>query len=113
MFNKNVFTQTDVVADLIKGINEADYKTKMEALRVISTKSTRIKTIRLMLTTSKFFVAKRKLMKKKLRNLIIHLTLKTIRVNCPPNLVKKLALIPRKSLRAQSIQESLLKMMSQ
>lgn len=33
MFNKNVFTQTDVVADLIKGINEADYKTKMEALK--------------------------------------------------------------------------------
>lgn len=33
MFNKNVFTQTDVVADLIKGINEADYKAKMEALK--------------------------------------------------------------------------------
>ena len=33
MFNKNVFTQTDVVADLIKGINEADFKAKMEALR--------------------------------------------------------------------------------
>ena len=33
MFNKNVFTQTDVVADLIKDINEADYKAKMEALK--------------------------------------------------------------------------------
>jgi hypothetical protein len=33
MFNKNVFTQTDAVADLIKGINEADFKAKMEALR--------------------------------------------------------------------------------
>lgn len=33
MFTKNVFTQTDVVADLIKGINEADYKAKMEALK--------------------------------------------------------------------------------
>lgn len=33
MFNKNVFTQTDTVADLIKGINEADYKAKMEALK--------------------------------------------------------------------------------
>jgi len=33
MFNKNVFTQTDAVADLIKGINEADYKAKMEALK--------------------------------------------------------------------------------
>jgi hypothetical protein len=33
MFNKNVFTQTDIVADLIKGINEADYKAKMEALK--------------------------------------------------------------------------------
>lgn len=32
MFNKNVFTQTDAVADLIKGINEADYLKKMEAL---------------------------------------------------------------------------------
>jgi hypothetical protein len=33
MFNKNVFTQTDPVADLIRGINEADYKAKMEALK--------------------------------------------------------------------------------
>ena len=33
MFNKNVFTQTDAVADLIKDINEADYKAKMEALK--------------------------------------------------------------------------------
>jgi hypothetical protein len=33
MFNKNVFTQTDVVADLIKDINEADFKAKMEALK--------------------------------------------------------------------------------
>lgn len=33
MFNKNVFTQTDAVADLIRGINEADYKAKMEALK--------------------------------------------------------------------------------
>jgi len=33
MFNKNVFTQTDVVAELIKDINEADYKAKMEALK--------------------------------------------------------------------------------
>jgi hypothetical protein len=33
MFNKNVFTQNDPVADLIKGINEADYKAKVEALR--------------------------------------------------------------------------------
>lgn len=33
MFNKNVFTQKDPVADLIKNINEADYKAKMEALR--------------------------------------------------------------------------------
>jgi len=33
MFTKNVFTQTDAVADLIKGINEADYKAKMEALK--------------------------------------------------------------------------------
>ena len=33
MFNKNVFTQKDPIADLIKGINEADYKAKMEALK--------------------------------------------------------------------------------
>jgi len=33
MFTKNVFTQTDVVADLIKDINEADFKAKMEALK--------------------------------------------------------------------------------
>ena len=33
MFTKNVFTQTDAVADLIKDINEADYKAKMEALK--------------------------------------------------------------------------------
>ena len=33
MFNKNVFTQKDSIADLIKGINEADYKAKMEALK--------------------------------------------------------------------------------
>jgi len=33
MFTKNVFTKTDAVADLIKGINEADYKAKMEALK--------------------------------------------------------------------------------
>ena len=33
MLNKNVFTQTDAVADLIKGINEADYKAKMEAFK--------------------------------------------------------------------------------
>lgn len=33
MFNKNVFTQKDPLADLIKGINEADYKAKMEALK--------------------------------------------------------------------------------
>ena len=33
MFTKNVFTQKDPVADLIKGINEADYKAKMEALK--------------------------------------------------------------------------------
>lgn len=33
MFNKNVFTQKDPIADLIKDINEADYKTKMEALK--------------------------------------------------------------------------------
>jgi hypothetical protein len=33
MFTKNVFTQNDPVADLIKGINEADYKAKMEALK--------------------------------------------------------------------------------
>jgi hypothetical protein len=33
MFTKNAFTQTDAIADLIKGINEADYKAKMEALK--------------------------------------------------------------------------------
>ena len=33
MFNKNVFTQKDPIADLIKDINEADYKAKMEALK--------------------------------------------------------------------------------
>jgi len=33
MFTKNVFTQNDPVADLIRGINEADYKAKMEALK--------------------------------------------------------------------------------
>ena len=33
MFTKNVFTQNDPIADLIKGINEADYKAKMEALK--------------------------------------------------------------------------------
>jgi hypothetical protein len=33
MFNKNVFTQKDPIAELIKGINEADYKAKMEALK--------------------------------------------------------------------------------
>jgi hypothetical protein len=33
MFNKNVFTQKDTIADLIKDINEADYKAKMEALK--------------------------------------------------------------------------------
>jgi hypothetical protein len=33
MFTKNVFTQTDAVADLIKDINEADFKAKMEALK--------------------------------------------------------------------------------
>lgn len=38
MFNKNVFTQKDPIADLIKGINEADYKAKMEALKGNQTK---------------------------------------------------------------------------
>jgi hypothetical protein len=33
MFNKNVFTQKDPIADIIKDINEADYKAKMEALK--------------------------------------------------------------------------------
>jgi len=33
MFTKNAFTQSDPIADLIKGINEADYKAKMEALK--------------------------------------------------------------------------------
>jgi hypothetical protein len=33
MFNKNVFTQKDPIADIIKGINEADYKAKMEELK--------------------------------------------------------------------------------
>jgi hypothetical protein len=33
MFNKNVFTQKDPIADLIKDINEADFKAKMEALK--------------------------------------------------------------------------------
>jgi hypothetical protein len=33
MFTKNVFTQKDTIADLIKDINEADYKAKMEALK--------------------------------------------------------------------------------
>ncbi len=33
MFNKNVFTQKDPLADLIKDINEADFKAKMEALK--------------------------------------------------------------------------------
>jgi hypothetical protein len=33
MFTKNAFTQTDAIADLIKDINEADYKAKMEALK--------------------------------------------------------------------------------
>lgn len=33
MFTKNAFTQKDTIADLIKDINEADYKAKMEALK--------------------------------------------------------------------------------
>ena len=32
MFTKNIFTQTDPVADLIKGINETDYENKRSAL---------------------------------------------------------------------------------
>jgi hypothetical protein len=33
MFTKNIFTQKDSIADIIKDINEADYKAKMEELK--------------------------------------------------------------------------------
>ena len=33
MFTKNIFTQKDPIADLIRDINEVDYKAKMEALK--------------------------------------------------------------------------------